>query len=339
MKLTIDAEMQKLLERIVKLNIRAGAAVILETETGNIKAMTSVPEFSPDDISEDISAADAPLLNRALNPYSVGSVFKIVTAAACLENGFDAEKQYNCTGSITVGQNTFNCINEKGHGQVDMERALEVSCNCYFIHAGLEVGGDKILEMAEKLGFGKSTELAGGIVSAAGKLPSERNLASPAATANFAFGQGELMATPVQIACMVSAIANGGTYLEPKLVIGLTNAEGEVSQPAESGNSYRAVSDQTAEILKNYMISVVENGSGKSAKPENGGAGGKTATAQSGWYDDEGEIYHTWFAGFYPAEDPKYTIVLIKEDGNSGSKDCAPLFKQIVDGIDELSNS
>ena len=193
--------------------------------------------------------------------------------------------------------------------------------------------------MAENLGFGASAELAPGLFSAAGNLPGSSELSSKAALASFSFGQGKLLATPVQIAALAAAVANGGFSVTPKLVLGTTDENGKLSA-APIYEKNRVMSEAAAKKLREMMISVVEEGSGANAKPNRGGAGGKTASAQTGQYDKDGnEIVHAWFAGFYPAEEPKYAIAVFAEGMNSGSDFAAPVFKKICDGIDGTKNA
>ena len=210
-----------------------------------------------------------------------------------------------------------------------MERALEQSCNPYFIALGREIGDESILTMAEHMGFGRGSDFAEGLSASAGNLP--KAAASPLELANLSFGQGELLATPLQIAAMVSSIANGGYQVEAQLLLGWTE-DGSVPQAAEQAKE-RILSERTAKRLQHDMIQVVEEGSGTNAKPSAGGAGGKTASAQTGRYTEEEEIVHAWFAGFYPADEPRYSIVVLAEGMESGGTYAAPVFRRICEQI------
>lgn len=213
-----------------------------------------------------------------------------------------------------------------------MRGALEHSCNPYFISLALELGGAPLLYKAQQLGFGTAFEAAPGFRSYSGTLPTARELLAPAATANFGFGQGALTATPVQIACLVSAIANGGGAVTPRLVAvpPWTAPRSPIRPPFTLPAP--VFLPEAAEQIRRMMVSVVEEGSGKNAKPRRGGAGGKTASAQTGQYLDGEEVVHAWFAGFYPAEEPRYTIVVFCEGGDSGGDRACPVFKEIADG-------
>ncbi|MBQ5322766.1 MAG: hypothetical protein J6J07_04935 [Oscillospiraceae bacterium] len=136
---------------------------------------------------------------------------------------------------------------------------------------------------------------------------------------------------------LVSAVANGGKAVTPKLVLGIFDKNGNFeSTPDYAENP--VMSEKTANILRKMMINVVENGSGENAKPKNGGAGGKTASAQTGQFDSEGnEIIHAWFVGFYPAENPKFAVAVFAEGMDSGGDFAAPIFKKICDGINLLN--
>ena len=225
----------------------------------------------------------------------------------------------------------FYCHHRAGHRQTDLQRAIEQSCNPYFIRLGQKAGGEAVLGMAKALGFGKETILAPGIVSEAGTLPSLSDLNSPHELANFSFGQGKLTATPIQVASMVSAIANKGVSFQPKLVLGTTQ-DGKTTDYFPQQAPIRVFSEYTAAVLKKGMVGVVEQGSATMAKPQQGGAGGKTASAQTGMYDENGEeVVHAWFAGFFPKQQPKYAVVVLIEGGEYGGRIASPLFRQIAD--------
>lgn len=330
--LTIDRDIQEIAERAAK-NIDCGAIVIMDPYTGDILASVSAPDYNPNDPADALTDSRKPFFNRAFAAYSVGSTFKLLTAATALESGFTPDRKYTCTGEIEVMDQIFHCHNLNGHGTLDMQGALNHSCNPYFISLALEIGGPALAYKAQQLGFGSRFEAAPGYFTAAGSLPTLQELAAPAAVANFGFGQGVLTATPIQIATLVSAIANDGGAVTPRLVAG-TTADGKGITTATATYSPRAVfREQAAQQVKDMMINVVEAGSGKNAQPEHGGAGGKTASAQTGQYKDGEEIVHAWFSGFYPAEQPQYTIVVLVEGGDSGSDVACPVFKEIADGL------
>ena len=335
--LSIDSEIQRAAEKALSEGTEKGAAVVMDIRNGEIIASASFPDFDPGNIADFLSAENSPFINRAFSAYTVGSTWKLVVAAAALESGISPEKTFECTGSTEVDGRIYKCHWETGHGEIDMEKALEISCNPYFINLALEIGGEKILELAKNLGFGNPSYFGENWYSAAGNLPSEEALFSKTVLASFAFGQGKLMATPVQLAVLSAAIANGGKAVTPKLVLGTYDKNGNFDEtPDYSENP--AMSAKTAGILRKMMVNVVENGSGANAKPKNGSAGGKTASAQTGQFDSEGnEIIHAWFVGFYPAEKPEFAIAVFAEGMDSGGDFAAPIFRKICDEIDLLN--
>lgn len=333
--LTVDKDIQKIVEDALDSSgAKCAAAVVTDVETGAIKACVSRPSFNQYDVASALDNPDSPLINRAFLPFSVGSVFKTVVAAAALENGVKKDFSYECTGSVTLNGVTFNCHKKDGHGVLDMKDAVANSCNTYFIALALETGVKNILETAEKFGFGRETLLADGMKSRSGNLP--QKVDSQAATANLSFGQGELTATPVQICAMMAAVANGGYYVEPYLVEGRVGADGVFIKEQGYSEKKRIVSSETVEQLQTFLAAVVEEGSGKRAKSDLVVCSGKTATAQTGRFDSDGEIYNAWFAGYFPAESPEYAVVILKEDGGEGAISCAPVFKEIAEGITGL---
>ncbi|MBR2639263.1 MAG: penicillin-binding protein 2 [Oscillospiraceae bacterium] len=337
--LTLDSKIQKITEKALSKGVEKGAAVVMDVKNGEILACASFPEFEQDKIADYLDAENSPFINRAFSAYSVGSTWKIVVAAAALESGILPEKTFECTGKIEVEGKIYKCHWENGHGEIDMEKALEISCNPYFINLALETGGEKILETAKNLGFGSSVDFGENFSAAGGNLPLEEELSAKTVLASFAFGQGKLLATPVQLGVLASAVANGGKAVTPKIVLGTYDKNGIWSEtPDYAANP--VMSEKTAEILRKMMINVVEKGSGANAKPKNGSAGGKTASAQTGQFDENGsEIIHAWFIGFYPAEKPEFAVAVFAEGMDSGGDFAAPVFKSICDGIDLLNNN
>lgn len=332
--LTIDKDIQEITEiALDKSDAECAAAIVMDVESGAIKACASRPAFDRNNLADALNNENSPLINRVLLPFSVGSVFKPVVAAAALENGIDGSFEYNCTGSVSYNGVTFNCHKRDGHGVLDMEGALANSCNTYFISLAIETGSENIIETAEKFGFGKPTVLAEGIKSASGYLPKEDDIDSKAALANLSFGQGSLLATPVQICSMMSAVANGGTVVEAYLVEGEIDSQGDFIKTAKRKKQTKIVSEKTVDLLKKYLRSVVLNGSGKNAGSEFVAVSGKTATAQTGKTENGNEICNSWFAGYFPSDNPKYAMVIMKENGEGGSVSCAPVFKVIAETV------
>ncbi len=333
--LTIDGDIQRIVEYALDSSgADCAAAVVLDVESGAVRACVSRPAFNPYDVSSVLNDEKSPLLNRAFQPFSVGSVFKPVVAAAALENGISEAYSYECTGSVTLNGVTFRCHKKDGHGKVSMKEAVAQSCNTYFISLALEVGGDNIIETAKKFGFGSQTVFIGAVRSRGGNLPEKVD--SKAATANLSFGQGELTATPVQICAMMAAIANGGYYVKPYLIEGEADVDGILKRISGYSERKQIVSSDTAELLRSFLLAVVESGSGSRAASDYVTCAGKTATAQTGKAANGEEIYNAWFAGYFPAESPRYAVVILKENGGEGAVSCAPVFKEIAEKTAEL---
>lgn len=332
--LTLDASMQAATQSALEKGCEKGAVVVMDIGTGDILAMASVPDFDPGNIAASLESKDAPFINRAISGYNIGSVFKVIVSAAALENGITPDFSYTCQGSIDVDGQVFRCNNHAIHGTVDMERALEVSCNTYFINLALTLGPDYIPALSSYMGLGSASELAEGFTTQSGNLPTRQELSNRASLANFGFGQGSSLATPLQMAQAISAIANSGMAVTPRLVMGETEDGSSLSVSYPSYSPNRILSENTAKTVQGLMVKVIEEGSGRKARPITGGAGGKTSSAQTGIYDENGkEIVHAWFAGFFPAAKPKYAAVVFVEGGESGENAAGPIFKQVADGI------
>lgn len=332
-QLTIDRDLQKIAENAVKnSSIEKGAVVITDALSGEILASVSVPDVDRSNIEKSLTDENAPFVNRAICAYPVGSVFKAVTAAAALENGITPEKYY-CSGKTEKSGNTFYCHNRGGHGEIDLSKALAYSCNPYFIELSTEIGGKKILETAKKLGFGKNSDLGMGFTTESGTLPDVKSLNSDAAVGNFGFGQGELTATPLQLAACYSAIANGGTYYEPYIIKGEIDNSGNV-MPFSHPAGEKVLKESTCREIANGLEMTFTDGTGESAFSSLYEAMGKTATAQSGVYDKNGcEINYSWFTGTFLCADRMLTVCIVKENGASGSVDGAPIFREIAENI------
>ncbi len=299
MQTTLDLDVQKAVEQTAK-SIKNGAVVVLDVPTGQVRAMYSTP-------AEDY--------NRALAAYAVGSVFKLIVAAAALEA--DLQPVYTCKGKITVGDTDYRCQNGRVHGRQTMEQALANSCNCYFVRLAQTLGAGRLHKMATAFGFGSPVRLYKDFQSVPGQLPSLSVLASPGQLALLGFGQGKLTDTPLHFARCVAAIANGGVYRSPDLTGKAVVAPRQVMQA------------KNVKILLSYMRTVVAEGTGKAAD-YNSRSAGKTATAQSGRYVQGREVLNTYFAGVYPYDNPRYAIVVMQEDGTSGAADCCPVFRRLV---------
>lgn len=296
---TLDLDVQKAVEQTTK-SVKNGAVVVLDVPTGQVRAVYSTP-------AEDN--------NRALSAYAVGSVFKLIVAAAALEANL--QPTYTCKGKIRVGDTVYHCQNSQVHGRQTLEQALAHSCNCYFVQLAQKLGAGRLHKTAQAFGFGSPVRLYKDFQSASGQLPSLSVLVSPGQLALLGFGQGKLTDTPLHFARCVAAIAGGGVYRSPDLTGKAVAAPRQVMQP------------KNAKKLLSYMRTVVAEGTGAAADYQNQSAG-KTATAQSGRYVQGREVLITYFAGVYPYDNPRYAVVVMQEDGTSGAADCCPVFRRLV---------
>ena len=302
--ISIDNGIQHIAEK-ASSSISKGAVVVLDVSTSQLLASVS----KGDDY-----------INRAISPYAIGSIFKLVVCACALENG--VSMSYKCDGSIKVSDTTFHCQNSKVHGIQNMKQALANSCNCYFIQLANELGANKLYSTAQKLGFGKEISLYNDFKISEPPIAKLSDLSSLGELSLFAFGQGKLTDTPVHFASVVAMIANGGLYNYPTLDI-------------IEGDNIRVLSEENSKTLREYMRYVVTDGTGRNADYK-GKSAGKTSTAQSGTFVNGKELLNTFFAGFYPYDNPKYAIVVMCENGNSGAEDCCPVFRTMVEMLDKM---
>lgn len=331
---TVDVNIQSAAEEAAK-QIECGAIVIADAQTSKIRAMASVPNFDVTNLSDYLNKDNSPLLNRALAAYNVGSVFKPCVAAAGIESG-NGDFCYTCTGSTKIIDRYFKCHKRSGHGDMNLKSGLANSCNTYFYNLAFSVGGERIYNTASALGFGKSIDICSGLSAAKGNLPKQESLSNIAYLANFSIGQGELLLSPVALLNLYCAIATDGSYNIPSVVEGTLS--GGAFKPYESGKRTRVMKKETAELLREYLSSVIEEGTGKNAKPQTVSAAGKTATAQTGKYENGAEICAGWFCGFFPAGEPQYTVIVFSENTAKQSASCGEIFAGLADRIAEIKD-
>ena len=330
-QLTISRAIQRGVEAVAGQTMTTGCILVLDVATAQVRASVSLPGYDPENISASLDAENSPLLNRTLCAYAVGSVFKPVLAAAALEQG-KTDLVIQCPGYTVLDGQVYRCASGTAHGETDLAAALEKSCNGYFIQLGQMLGADSVREMAAQLGFGQAVYLAGSLRAAAGVLPEMEALASSGQLANFSFGQGQLLATPVQIAGMMNAIAADGVYRTPSFLLGtVRESDGAQLEAAAASAERQVFSAQTAQTLRTLLQGVVEQGTGHDAAPLYETAGGKTGTAQTGQFEDGQEKMNLWFAGFYPADDPQYTIVVLQDGQNDPEYSSAKIFSQVCE--------
>ena len=333
--LTIDNTVQRLCEGIAKEYIPNGSIVVMECKTGKIKAMVSTPFYCANDIATALKGENSPLLNKSLQSYEPGSVIKPLWAAVLLEKGYNSSKIYNCTGTIEINGHEYHCANNKAHGPVDMQQALVVSCNCYFINANVYSKTERISSVAEQLNFGNNILLTKNYSTKAGYFPTNDELSDLGQLASVSFGQGKILLTPIHVAAYMNIFANEGKYIQPQIAQGLYNSETkELITHLYNYSESRIISTSTAKTIKEMLQNVVEQGAMQRAKPNFLSAGGKTGTAQTGRYNENGsEILTAWFCGFYPYDNPQYTICITMYNGGESTHTAAPVFKKICDSL------
>ncbi|MBI4593793.1 MAG: penicillin-binding protein 2, partial [Candidatus Rokubacteria bacterium] len=313
---TVDRRIQEAAEQAMQG--RAGAVVVMDPRSGDVLAMVSTPAFEIDRFTGTIDRAawlrvvqdpDHPLLNRAIqSQYAPGSVFKIVVAAAGLQEGTltPMDRTY-CNGEFRLGAWTFKDWKEGGHGAVDLHRAIAQSCNIFFYQAGLKVGADAITRYARAFGFGLATgidllsERVGLIPTP--KLKRNRSAWPAGDVVNLSIGQGPVLVTPMQVAKFMAALANGGVLWKPRLVQRVQRPErGVVWSDVGKVAGHVELSPAVWAFLRQSLWSVVNaGGTGVAARIVGLDIAGKTGTAQTvaNSKAERGQD-HAWFAAFAP---------------------------------------
>ena len=317
----INTTLNKDIERIVfeaAKSIKSGCAVVMDVKSSSILACITKPDSS--------------FVNKSFEQYCPGSVFKIVVALCALENNIDF--YYTCNGKTNVGDTVFACQNDNAHSFQGLDAALANSCNCYFVNLALQLGSEKLLDTAKKLGFDSNFELYNDWIVYKSKLPDINVLSSYGQLALLGFGQGKLTVSPLHMCNSLCTIGNGGMQNQIRIVKSVQY--GENTKNIEYKNERQIFDKEDCNKLISYLRYVVTNGTGKNAEDLFGKSAGKTATAQTGQYLNGRELLNTWFAGIYPYDNPKYAIVIMCEDGRSGSEDCAPVFRKIVEKLNDL---
>ncbi len=315
---TLDRRLQFLCQQELEKVCDGGAVVVMDGESGEILAWASSPTFNPNRIEEYLETEGDCLMDKVCqSAYPPGSVFKIITAATALEKGVcNQEQLFTCEGKVTVGGITIDCATggEEGHGSIDMTQAMACSCNCYFAQLGNLVGCDEIVNMAATMGLGRKT-MEDFVYETEGNLP-ERYRINKSDTTNISIGQGELLATPLQIAKVTAIISSGGKDVTPKVI-------------ETSHRPYQAqvISPKTAQVIDSMMSKVMLYGTGKGNWPIP--VRGKTGTAEA-VYNEE-NVYTCWFTGYFSQNEKTYVTTVMIENGMSGGESALPVFKAVTD--------
>jgi len=348
---TVDRRIQEAAERAMVG--RSGAVIVMDPRNGDVLAMTSSPAFELDRLTGNLDKEEwlkvirdplTPLMNRALqSQYAPGSVFKVVVAAAGLQEGTltPMDRTY-CNGEFHLGNWTFKDWKEGGHGHVDTRTALIHSCNIFFYQAGLKVGPAAIARYAEAFGLGSPSgidlggEKAGLVPFLDGRRRIDGRKWQAGDTVNMSIGQGQVLVTPMQVARMMSAVANGGVLWRPRLVQRVERVDGSLAYSSSSKTTGRVdLSPIVWAFLRQALSGVVnEGGTGGAARIPGVEVAGKTGTAQSVSKSDSAKGQdHAWFASFAPAQDPEVIVVVLVERGGKGGQVAAPIARQIYQAI------
>jgi len=364
--LTLDARLQKYVESVLA-DQKAGAIVVTDVNNGQILAQYSKPNFDPSFFVKGISSKNwkvlnedplHPLQNKAVaGQYSPGSVFKIVVAAAALDEGFiKKDTEFNCPGSYRFGNSRFSCWRKSGHGKVNVVEAIEQSCDVFFYNLGAELGIDLISEYARKMGLGRPTgidlenEKQGLMPTTEWKKRVLKSVWFGGETISSAIGQSYVLVTPLQTAMLLATVANGEYISVPQLFLKAEETDGTVIRKSVPVIRKKLrISKETMEIVREGLFDVVngEKGTARGSKPKKVKAAGKTGTVQvfsEKMYakkkketDEEKKKEldyelrdHAWFACYAPVEKPEIAIAVIVEHGGHGASAAAPLAKKII---------
>ncbi len=354
--LTIDSDLQKIAEQA--FGDKAGAAVAMDVNSGEILTFVSNPGFDPTLFAGKMPAkqwneylADVrhPLENKALKgQYPPGSTFKIITALAGLEQGIiNDNSTVVCNGSLKVGNSTFKCWDKKGHGTVNLRRALRESCDVYFYQLGEKLWIDKISACAREFGLGMPLGIGldnekGGVIPTVGwkekKYGKKWYLGD---TVSASIGQGYVLTTPIQLASMIATVANEGTVYRPFLVKKVVDPDGKVLKEFPPQIIKRmTVSAKNFRLVKEGLFAVVNepHGTGVAARLYEVKVAGKTGTSQVVKIrDNRGEIPykyrdHALFVAFAPYEKPEVAVAVVIEHGEHGGAAAAPIAGRILRG-------
>ncbi|HKP93191.1 MAG TPA: penicillin-binding protein 2 [Chthoniobacterales bacterium] len=352
---TLDLHLQELAEKALAAKAKRGAIVIMDPNNGDILALASWPTYDPNLFIPSISKAkfkelqddpDIPLLPRAYrSAYPPGSTFKVAVGLAAFQSGtITPQDQYECVPAMDIGNTTFHNWKKNDRGSLNFIQALTESCDTWFYQVGIQTGAGPILEWAAKLGFGAKCgiPLRGEVE---GRLPNDEYMKATHGRkilggdiANLSIGQGDVLATPLQMAQAMAIVANRGTFYQARLVEQVQTVGNEIVA-AYSVRAKKTIeaSPMVMEQLHTAMVDAVNApaGTAHQASLEKVLVAGKTGTAQ--WGPKEKERTAAWFAGFVPADHPQYSFAALYEgDVGSevhGSSAAAPMIGRILRAV------
>ena len=322
------------------------SVLLMNPQNGEIYAMVNVPEFNLNDPFElntgDGDSLSDEELQDALNQmwrngcindtYEPGSTFKIITSAACLEEGVvSLDDTFVCPGYRIVEDRKIRCHKVGGHGTETFVEGIQNSCNPVFMDIGLRLGSDRFYDYFEQFGLLKLTGVD--LPGEAGTIMHKREDIGTVELATMTFGQS-FQITPIQLATTVSSIVNGGNRITPHLGVAVQDAEGNIIEEFRYDTESGIVSEETSETMQMLLEGVVANGSGKNAYIEGYSIGGKTATSQT--LPRSANKYISSFIGFAPADDPRILGMVVihnPQGGYYGGTIAAPVLRDIYDNI------
>jgi penicillin-binding protein 2 len=355
-QLSIDARVQFLLENTLRRAGRA-AGVVMDVNTGEVLAMASVPDYDPNAFIPSISREKlieygsnpqlSPFTNRTIAPFEPGSTMKVPTAIAGAVQGI-AGRTFSCDGFVPFGNHKIGCwiYNKNGgrHGSLRLPEAIQQSCNPYFNKMANTMGWKAMVDGCSLVGFGKKTgvELPN---EDPGILPGSRSwraarpgaVMTPALTAMMSIGQGDMLATPLQMAAMVSAIANGGKYFQPRVVKQVVADDGKTLVPdipkLEVDLLQSGVKESDLGLIREGMRKAVNEAGGTAGKVrmEDIVVAAKTGTSQT--TDNGKKSNNSWIISFAPFDKPRYAVVILVQAGGSGGGVCGPLVNTVYTGL------
>lgn len=329
--LTLDHKLQSKAKKM--LGNRNGAVVVMRPKTGEILAMVSKPDFNPSSEKLEqrwqdmIESKEHPFVPRATQGlYAPGSTFKVLIAAAAVENRM-LDRTFNDEGNIVIEGKTISNFGNRAYGTVDLKGALAVSSNVAFAQLGTEIGDYKLKDIMARAGMNK--EIAFDVPVSSSRFP-YRNM-SKLDLAAVGIGQGKLQVTPLHMAMIASGIANNGVIMKPYLVERVVSATGNTLKTAKPLVFSNVMTTETAASVKDMMQYVVEKGTGKSASVRGIEIAGKTGTAENELSMKHKNKEHAWFICFAPADDPQVAIAVVLEySGSTGGKAAAPIARELI---------
>ncbi len=336
---TLDLDLQRIADEA--LGEARGALIAIDPRTGAVLAAVSHPNFDPEAVDEQwqklVADPAKPLVNRAFSgQYVPGSTFKVVTLTAALEAGVaDITTKFNADKPLVVDGYTIRYTHPPDLTTFDLKHAFAFSVNAAFAELGARLGADRLLKAAGAFGFGEEPPLDGLPTAASALYRTESFLTGRPALAATSFGQGEILATPLQMLLTATAPANKGAIMAPYLVQQVRTAEGHSLYHATPRIWKNPMNANTASLVTEMMSFSVSDGLAAAAAIPGYQVAGKTGTAEIG----EGSESHAWFIGFAPAEAPRIAVVAIKEKAGQGSLQAIPPARAVMAAWLEMSES